>query len=225
MSGVWLRGFVSAETAAELVAALDGASTFVDGRATAHGAARAAKDNQQLPPDDPLTRQLGARLAAAANTNERFRALAMPRTLLPFAFSRYDVGMTYGDHLDLPVMGSSLGPIRTDLAMTVFLVPRTSYDGGELTLHEGETLRRLKGDAGDAYLYPASTIHRVEPVTRGRRLVAFTWLQSLVADTEARELLASLTLSLAELQAAGAPEDALLRLRAVHHRLTRRWVR
>lgn len=224
MNGVWIRGLLDPTAASDIVASLD-AATFVDGRLTAQGAARAAKDNRQLAPDDALSRELGARLVSAVSANDAFRTLAMPRLIVPFTFSRYDPGMSYGDHVDLPVMGTSHGPVRTDLSMTVFLSDASDYGGGELVLDSDGPTRRIKGKAGDAWLYSASHVHRVEPVTRGRRYVALTWVQSLVADPEERELLASFALGLSALGRDGVPEASLLRLRAVHHRLMRRWVR
>ena len=226
MNGVWIRGLLDPGAAAEIVTSLESAS-FVDGRLTAQGAARAAKDNRQLSAEDALSRGLGARLVSALTSSDAFRTLAMPRTLVPFTFSRYDPGMSYADHVDLPVMGTSIGPVRTDLSMTVFLSGPTDYDGGELVIESDTSARRttIKGNPGDAWVYSASHVHRVEPVTRGRRYVALTWVQSLVADPEERELLASFALALSALARDGVAESSLLRLRAVHHRLTRRWVR
>lgn len=230
MTGTWLRGLLPPATVSEVRQAL-ATARFVSGRQTAHGAARAAKDNLQLAADDPLARELNARLAAALSASDLFRTVAMPRVLVPFTFARYDPGMTYGDHVDLPVMGTSLGPVRTDLSLTIFLSDPSDYDGGELSIDVGHGLdgvpatTMIKGDAGDGYLYSAAHIHRVTPVSRGQRLVALTWAQSLVADAEEREILAALALTLGTLASEGVPEASLLPLRAIQNRLSRRWVR
>lgn len=219
---VHLRGLVPADVVARVAAALADAP-FGDGRSTAHGAARDSKRNLQLDPAHPVAREQGAALVAALNRSEAFMSSALPHTILPLTFARYDVGMTYGDHLDLPVVGTASGPLRTDLSLTVFLSPPDSYDGGELVLPGDDGPRRIKGDAGDAFLYPSHTLHRVEPVTRGHRLVAITWIQSLVRDGEARAILASLASSLVAMHDAGASEAELVKLRQVQHRLLRRW--
>lgn len=215
---------IAPDVAARIAAALADAP-FSDGRATAHGGARDAKRNQQLEPAQPLAREHGATLVAALNRSERFMSLALPHTILPFTFARYEVGMAYGDHLDLPVVGTPNGPLRTDLSLTVFLSPAESYDGGELVIPGDTGPRFIKGDAGDAFLYPSDTLHRVAPVTRGQRLVAITWIQSLVPDAEQRAILAGIGESVIALHAAGAADADVHRLRQVQHKLLRRWAR
>ena len=220
--GLELRGLLGADVVADLVARLADAP-WADGRATAHGVAKDAKANLQLEPTQPLAKALGAPIVDALSRREDFKAWALPHTLLPLTFARYDVGMTYGDHLDLPAVATPPGPLRTDLSLTVFLSDPASYDGGELvvTLPGGE--RRVKGAAGDAFVYPSTTVHRVEPVRRGVRLVAITWIQSLVPDEEERTTITDLGETIVRLQRAGVPEPELLRLRHLQHRLLRRW--
>lgn len=196
---------------------------FTDGRATAHGAAREVKHNQHLDPSHPVAREHGGRLLAALARHEDFRAAAWPHTLHPFAFTRYDTGMGYGDHFDLPIMGSPSGPLRTDLSLTVFLTSPEDYDGGDLVLDGPGGEERVRLPAGDAFLYPSDTLHRVEPVTRGSRLVALTWIQSLVADASARALITELAATIRTLHDAGTDEATLRRLARVQHGLLRRW--
>lgn len=221
ITGTWIRALIGPEQAAELLAELETA-TWVDGRASAHGAAQAAKRNLQLAATDPMATRLSSRLLAAATANDAFRAHAQPHTMLPFTFSRYDEGMSYGDHLDLPMMGTGAGPVRTDLSMTLFLSDPSSYDGGELAVPGAEGPWLVKGAPGDAFVYPSGTIHRVEPVTRGRRIVALTWIRSLIADGEARAIVTSLAEVATSLSRLGNAADAM-RVRAVMHQLVRRW--
>ncbi len=209
------------DTAAEIAAALAGAP-FGDGKATAHGAARDAKNNQQLDPADPLAQRLGGQVLATLAQHETFKSAALPRTILPLLFARYRPGMGYGPHLDLPVMGTPAGPLRTDLSLTVWLSPKEGYDGGELILTVDDAERIVKCDAGDALLYASSTLHRVAPVTRGERLVAISWIQSLVRDPEERAILHGLALSAATLERDGIGGEAA-RLRQLQFRLMRRW--
>lgn len=217
------RGIVPPDVLAKVRAGLVDAP-FADGRATANGAARDVKQNLQLPAGHPLAKELGALVVTAISRSDTFKTTAMSHAMVPLQFARYDVGMGYGDHLDLPVMGTTSGPVRVDLSLTVFLSDPDEYDGGELVIvgESGGELR-VKQAAGDAFLYPAGSLHRVEPVTRGSRTVAVSWIQSLVRDLEDRELLVSLATSLAELKAAGTSEAHLMRLRQVQHRLIRRW--
>lgn len=216
------RGLLT-PTEVEGVAAALSAVDFVDGRRTAQGAARTVKNNQQLDTSHPVGKAQAAVLVAAMGRREDFKGASLPRTILPFLFARYGVGMGYGEHLDLPIVGTGGGPLRTDLSLTVFLSDPSTYDGGELIVPGPDGERGVKGAAGDAFLYPSDTLHRVAPVTRGTRLVAVTWIQSMVRDPEERAILVALGSALAGMATAGVPETDLLRVRAVQHRLVRRW--
>ncbi len=219
----WIRGALPPELAASISAALAGAK-LADGRATATGkSTRDIKNNRQLTVADPLGKKLSDQVIGVLSQREDFKGAALPRTMLPLLFAAYEPGMAYGEHLDLPVMGTATGPMRTDLSLTIFLTPPSEYDGGELVLRTTAGERRLKGNAGDAFLYPSDTLHQVAPVTRGTRRVAVTWIQSMVRDPEERSILIALGHALAAVTASGAPEAEVLRLRAVQHRLLRRW--
>jgi PKHD-type hydroxylase len=218
-----LRGLLDPTAAAGIAASLADAP-FADGGATASGRAREAKHNLQLPPTHPRARAAGARILEALARNEAFRAFALPRAILPFTFARYRPGMAYGAHVDLPLVGTEAGPLRTDLSLSVFLSRPEDYDGGALVVPADSGERRIRGALGDAVVYPSDTVHAVEPITRGERLVAITWVQSLVRDPGARAIVAELAGIEADLREAGAPDDACLRLAAVQGRLLRRWV-
>lgn len=164
---------------------------FADGRATASGAAARAKSNRQVSPKDPALPTMQKTVLTALARNDAFNALALPLRMVPPLFSRYDPGMTYGDHVDRPVMQGPV-PVRTDIALTLFLSDPKSYDGGELVISSDFGPQPVKLAAGGAVLYSACTVHRVEPVTRGTRLAAVAWVQSMVREPERRQLLVEL---------------------------------
>jgi PKHD-type hydroxylase len=168
---------------------------FVDGRLTAGFAAAQVKRNEELRQEPERMQLLIRILMASLGHNETFRFGALPHRVADPIFARYRPGMTYGDHVDDPIMGSSGPRFRTDVSMTVFLNPPESYDGGELVIRTAFGERKVKLPAGDAVLYPSSSLHHVAGVTRGERLVALTWVQSYVRDPARRELLYELNLA------------------------------
>ncbi len=158
---------------------------FVDGSATAGWHAKLVKKNQQLDARDPRQKELSSIIAAAVTKNASFRLGVRPKALQTFRFSRYEQGMGYGPHVDDALMHGH----RSDVSMTLFLSAPESYDGGELVIDTGGAERSFKLAAGDMVTYPSTTLHRVEPVTRGVRLAAVSWAQSYVRDDARRELL------------------------------------
>lgn len=212
-----LRALITPEAAADIVRNL-GDAPFEDGKRTATGAARAVKNNLQLPVGDPTSQRLANVLLAALSSHQVFRAVALPHTILPLRFCKYLTGMEYGEHLDLPVMGTAGGPFRTDLSLTVWLSPRDSYDGGELVFRGDGGEFTVKGNAGDAVVYASTSLHRVTRVTRGERVVAISWIQSLVRSEEQRAIL----FALAELTNDGDPRQSG-RVRHIQHQLLRMW--
>lgn len=159
---------------------------FVDGRAT--NPESTVKHNQQVPQNDPASTEPGLILRDALMRHPELRAFAVPKQMARPTLVRYEPGMTYGWHVDEALFPST-PPMRSDLSCTVWLTPPGSYDGGELTIELGQQTLAFKGEAGDAVLYPSTTIHQVAPVTRGVRLVGITWIQSWVAEAHKRELL------------------------------------
>ena len=160
---------------------------FVDGRATAGMAASRVKRNEELAPDAEAQSLVNRILMAALGHSARFRSAALPNRMADFIIARYQPGMTYGDHVDDPIMGG--GKFRTDVSMTVFINPPDAYDGGELVMRTTFGEQRVKLSAGDAVVYPSASVHHVAEVTRGERVVALTWIQSFVRDAARRELL------------------------------------
>lgn len=217
------------EPLGKLRALLAGAA-FGDGGTTAGWHARGVKSNEQADPLDPLAREAGAIAAAALEASEVFRAAALPRRIRPFLFARYAPGRTYGTHVDDALMGGgapsdprSEAPLRGDVAVTLFLSDPADYEGGELVIETtaGEMAVRL--GAGEAVAYPAGTLHRVAPVTAGERLVGVTWVQSLVRDPAAREILFDLDTARRDLFAREGKSRAFDLLAKSRAALLRRW--
>ena len=163
--------------------------SFADGRRTNPGST--VKHNLQAPQEDPANARVAQIARDALFRHPELRVFAMPRNAARTTTVRYEPGMTYGWHVDEALFPST-PPMRSDLSCTIFLNPRSAYDGGELVIQLGEQEIAFKLDPGQAILYPSNTIHQVAPVTRGVRIAAITWLQSWVADSGQRELLVQL---------------------------------
>ena len=200
---------------------------WADGRATAGAQSGLAKHNLQLPEDEPQAKALGELIVGALAANPAFMSAALPLKVFPPLFNRYGAGMGFGDHIDNAVRVSPAtgARYRTDLSCTVFLASPDEYDGGELVVEGGGlTPARIKLPAGDAILYPATTVHRVEPVVRGERWAAFFWVQSMVADAGRRTLLHELDRAIAAARAdLGDGHAAAVSLVGVYHNLVRMW--
>ncbi len=168
--------------------ALDGGS-FEDGRKTAGWHARLVKNNEQMTVADPAAQALRSEVEKALTEHPVFQMAARPAKITPILFSRYRDGMTYGNHVDDPVMGQGSGRMRTDISFTLFLDETDSYDGGELVTDTSAGEQSYKLPAGSVVLYPSSTLHRVEPVTLGQRRVAIGWIQSTIREPAQREVL------------------------------------
>jgi PKHD-type hydroxylase len=162
---------------------------FVDGKLTAGMAARKVKNNQELKGSPEQMRLLIRILTSAMGQNADFRSAALPYRMADPIFARYHPGMTYGDHVDDPIMGLSGQRFRSDVSMTVFLRDPHSYEGGELVIRTSFGEKRVKLSAGSAVIYPSSSLHHVAEVTQGERVVALAWIQSYVRDAAQRELL------------------------------------
>jgi len=196
---------------------------FVDGKLSAGAAARRVKQNQELDRGAGDLERLDRLIMGALARHPMYRNGALPLHAASPLYARYRPGMTYGEHLDDPIMGTGGVLYRSDVAVTLFLSSPEEYDGGELVIRTAAGEQAVKYPAGDAVLYPASSIHRVNPVTRGERLVAVTWVQSLVRDAARRELLYGLNLAREKLLqgAPGAEETA--QVNAAYLNLVRMW--
>jgi PKHD-type hydroxylase len=162
-------------------------SAFQDGKQTASLAARDVKNNQQLDRNDPSAAAIQALLWNAVSQSPYFQVAAQPKDIYPFIISQYAEGQYYGWHVDSPLMGET--PLRTDLAMTIFLSDPASYDGGELVINGTTGPVAFKPEKGDAILYPCQYLHCVNEVKRGVRRAAITWIQSQIRSSEQRQIL------------------------------------
>jgi len=171
------------------ISAICAASNFIDGKLTASGAAQRVKNNQQLDRQDEQVYKLNAILESAVNQSPIFREGTQLKSMLPFLISRYLPGMEYGWHVDSPLMYVPPVALRADLSITVFLNSPDEYEGGELEIETEAETRLFKLNKGDAVIYPTTKIHRVRPVTNGMRMVAVSWIQSMIRNTEQRDLL------------------------------------
>lgn len=162
---------------------------FIDGKHSAGMAAEQVKNNEEMQLGTQQAQYLDQLVMSSLAENADFRSAALPFRVAQPVFARYTPGMYYGNHVDDPVMGGGVEKFRTDVAVTVFLNAPEAYDGGELAMQSPFGEQRVKYAAGDAVLYPAGSLHRVETVTKGERLVAVAWVQSMVRDAAKRELL------------------------------------
>lgn len=223
-----IPAILDAAQLAQFRRALD-AAQWTDGKATVGPQGAQVKRNLQLADASPLRHELGGIVLEALARNPLYHSAALPLRTLPPRFNRYAGGGHYGFHVDGSVMSVATGPgqpptsLRTDISCTLFLCEPGEYDGGELIVNDTYGEHEVKLPAGDLIVYPASSLHRVQPVTRGARLAAFFWVQSLVRDDAQRQLLFELDASIQTLTQSGADRDAVLRLTGVYHNLLRRW--
>lgn len=161
---------------------------FVDGSLSAGSAAKRVKNNEEVAMDASQINELNNIVMGSLVANPQYKSAALPHRIAAPFYARYTEGMEYGDHVDDPVMGSG-NRYRSDISITIFLTEPESYDGGELVINTSFGVQQVKLKAGHAVMYPSSSLHHVNPVTRGERLVAVTWVQSMVRSAEQRELL------------------------------------
>lgn len=202
------------------------AGTWEAGEATAGTQAVRVKNNEQLAPASEEARQLQALVLGALQKHPAFFSAALPKKVFPPMFNRYaGATNTYGAHVDNAVRypARSGERVRTDLSATLFLAAPESYDGGELVIEDTYGEQHVKLAAGDMVLYPGTSVHRVEPVTRGARLAAFFWIESMVRSAEQRRLLWELDTSLMRLRERHGDDADTVRLAGTYHNLLRMW--
>ena len=201
-------------------------AAWSDGRVTAGSQSERTKNNLQLPEDGEAAREAGRIVLDALGRSALFFAAALPKRIFPPLFNCYTGGANaFGDHVDNAMRTHSVTRerVRTDLAATLFLSERAEYDGGELVIDDLFGVQSVKLAAADMVLYPASSVHRVEPVTRGARVASFFWLESMVRDAGQRRLLFDLDMALLELRHAGGDTEPVVRLTGCYHNLLRMW--
>ena len=205
-------------------AALDKAE-WVDGRNTAGYLSQRVKDNEQVPDNHPIARQLGDQILKILEQHPLFTSAALPLKVVPPLFNRYSGKQTYGRHVDGAIRPISGTPhrVRTDLSATLFLTAPEDYDGGELVVEDTLGPRSIKFAAGDMVLYPGTSVHHVEPVTRGTRVASFFWIQSMVREDAKRTMLFDLDNSIQHLGRDVPQHPAVVQLASLYHNLLRLW--
>jgi PKHD-type hydroxylase len=196
-----------------------------DGRVTAGFQSAKAKNNLQLAQDSVEARELGALMVGALERSPLFVSAALPNHVFPPLFNKYEPGMGFGAHVDNAIRQIPGTPrrLRTDVSATLFISAPEDYDGGELIVEDTFDTHNVKLPAGDMILYPATSLHRVAPVTRGARIASFFWIQSMVKDDGERTLLFNLDRAIVQLGQAAPDQPALVQLTSLYHNLVRKW--
>ena len=218
---VQLQGVLNGKQLGQIRELIAG-SGFVDGKLSAGMEARAAKNNEELAADDRTVNSLNRIVMGSLIRHTTYQAAAFPlRVAAPF-YARYTEGMAYGEHVDDPVMGTG-DRYRSDIAITIFLSGPECYEGGELAISTSFGEQTVKLPAGDAILYPASSLHQVKEVTSGERLVAATWVQSMIRDPAKREVLFNLSQSRDHLLETAPNEKSTTLISQSYVNLLRMW--
>jgi PKHD-type hydroxylase len=202
------------------------AAQWVDGNVTSGVQSALAKRNLQLPEDSPEAQKAAAIVFEAVGKNPLFIAAALPLRIFPPLFNSYAGGQAFDTHVDnaIRIQRGTTFRVRSDLSATLFLEDPEAYDGGELTVETHFGVQQVKLPAGHMILYPASSLHRVEPVTRGRRVASFFWIQSMVRDDGERQTLFDLDSAIQSVATTQGQDDpAVIRLTGIYHNLLRRW--
>lgn len=199
---------------------------WVDGNQTSGHQSRLMKRNHQLPESSAEARKAGSLILDRLSASPLFVSAALPLKVFPPLFNRYEGGETFGVHVDNSIRAQAGTDfrIRSDLSATLFLTPAEDYDGGELVIEDTYGEQRIKFEAGDMVLYPASSLHRVTPVTRGSRVSSFFWIQSMVRDVSDRRLMFELDQAVQNLSAEkGGHDPVVISLTGLYHNLLRKW--
>jgi PKHD-type hydroxylase len=218
-----IPGVLSAEQVTSMRERL-AATDWIDGRASVGSQGAQVKRNRQLAEGSPLALELGQVVSAALMANPLFFAAALPLRILPPFFNSYAGGEHYGPHVDGAIRAQRGGPaLRTDVSCTVFLSEPEAYEGGELTVIDSYGTHEVKLPAGDAILYPSTSIHEVQPVSSGERVASFLWVQSMVRDDWKRSMLYELDVNIQALRARHGDGPELVGLTGHYHNLLRQW--
>jgi len=198
---------------------------WVDGNATSGHQSAQAKYNEQVDEESAPARELGETVLAALGRSQLFFSAALPKQVFPPLFNRYREGMTFGSHVDgaIRTHAPSRVRMRTDLSATLFLSAPEEYDGGELLVEDTYGTHPVKLPAGHLILYPATSLHRVNPITGGARIASFFWIQSMVREDAQRTLLFDLDMAIVRLTRERKDDPALVSLVGVYHNLLRMW--
>lgn len=198
---------------------------WADGNVTAGYQSAKAKNNLQLPEDSPIAIELGDIILAALAQSNMFMSAALPLKIFPPLFNCYQGGRSFGVHVDNAIRQVPGTPVkvRTDISMTLFFSEPDEYEGGELVIEDTYGSQSVKLAAGDMVLYPSTSLHRVTPVTKGRRLASFFWLQSMVSSDEKRTLLFDMDMAIQSLRSKVNDSPEIVQLTGVYHNMIRQW--
>ena len=198
---------------------------WADGRVTAGAQAAQVKNNLQLTEEHPVARELGDFILRKLARHPLFTSAALPLKVFPPLFNKYEGGGNFGMHIDTAVRYTSLPPhrVRTDISATLFLAGPEEYDGGELTVEDTYGVHKVKLPAGHLILYPATSLHEVKPVTRGARIAAFFWVQSMVRDDAKRQMLFEMDTAIQRINRDMPNHPSAVQLTGVYHNLLRTW--
>jgi PKHD-type hydroxylase len=198
---------------------------WVDGRVSAGYQGAPVKFNDQIDERAAVAAECQGIILGALERHPRFISAVLPNEVYPPMFNRYGVGMSFGAHVDgsVRIQPHTGRKLRTDVSATLFLSEPDEYDGGELVVHDAYGAHRVKLAAGDMVVYPATSLHEVTAITRGRRLASFFWVQSLLRDDAQRAMLFDLDNAIQRLNQTGADAQARRGLVGVYHNLMRQW--
>lgn len=194
---------------------------FVDGRAS--NPHTTVKQNRQADTSRPDSTEVSQIVMSAFGRSAEFDDFALPEFVAPPLMTKYEPGMRYGEHIDAAEIQIGRQRIRTDLSSTVFLNRPDDYEGGELAIRMGDRTLEVKGQPGEAIVYPSHTFHQVREVTKGARLVAITFVQSRLADPMKREILHQIG-EVYGLEAENIDWENRIRLEFVQQNLKRMWL-
>ena len=221
-----LKNVLTDEELATARSLLADQAAWVDGRLSAGAQAQTQKNNEQLAQDSEAARALQPLVLGAVQRDPLFFSAALPRKVFNPLFNRYSGATnTYGAHVDGAVLHSRTTQqwVRTDISCTLFLSDPASYDGGELVVKDTFGDQRIKLPAGDMVIYPGTSVHRVDPVTRGARMASFFWVESMVRSDEQRRLLFDLDMNLLALRKQHGETPETTALTGTYHNLLRLW--
>ncbi len=208
----------------KLVDELIAGSQFTDGASTTGGPTKTAKKNLQIDfAQHPQRDQFLQMITAAVNAHPMLRTATLPRRMTNPLLSKYETGMSYGWHIDNPIMSMMGNPVRTDIACTIFINDSSDYQGGELVVRSSSGDATVKLERGDAFIYPATSRHQVLEVTSGERLAVVFWIQSMVADASKREILYDLGIAYDRILQDSPESEALQSIQRSQTNLLRRW--
>lgn len=200
-------------------------ANWIDGKITAGHQSAKAKNNEQLLESSNEARQLGQKIIIALDKNPLFTSGALPLKVFPPLFNSYSNGQSFGVHVDNAIRQVPGTPhrIRTDLSATLFLSEPEDYDGGELVIEDTYGTHKVKLEAGHMVLYPSSSLHFVTPVTKGKRVSSFFWIESMVRNDADRTLLFDLDSAIQSIIKDSPDHPSSVQLTGIYHNLLRKW--